>query len=112
MASLSYLLAHNMKEQRRILSISQAKLAEWVNTSTHYIAMIELERKTPSLPMLERIAAALKLNPAELFSMKDVPVVSLNKLKKSILTEIEKAVCNVVIEKINELDTNVKEETG
>jgi transcriptional regulator with XRE-family HTH domain len=112
MASLSYLLAHNMKVQRRNLRISQATLAEWLNTSTNYIAMTELERKTPSLAMVERIAAALKVNPAELFSMQNVPAESLNKLQKSILADIEKAVCNVVAEKINELETKPKEETG
>jgi DNA-binding XRE family transcriptional regulator len=37
-----------MKVQRQILGISQAKLAERVNTSTHYIGMIESEKK--SLP--------------------------------------------------------------
>jgi transcriptional regulator with XRE-family HTH domain len=107
MASLKKLLAHNMKEQRRFLGISQAKLAEWINTSTHYIAMIELELKTPSLLMVERIAAALKVDPAELFSVRNVPPESLKKLQKSILADIEKAVCNVVTEKIKNIDKEV-----
>jgi len=49
MTSLKKILAFNIKEKRRILGLSQAALAERVNTSTHYIAMIELERKTQSL---------------------------------------------------------------
>jgi DNA-binding XRE family transcriptional regulator len=111
MAILGKLLAHNMKEQRRILGISQATLAEWINTSTHYIAMIELERKTPSLPMVERIAAALKLNPAELFSMRNVPSASLKTLQKTVLADIEKAVCHVVVEQIKNLEKGEREET-
>jgi transcriptional regulator with XRE-family HTH domain len=111
MTSLKKLLAHNMKEQRRFLGISQAKLAERINTSTQYIAMIELERKTPSLLMVERIAAALKVEPVELFSMRNVPPLSLKKLQKAILADIEKAVCHVVAEKIKNIEKEAEEET-
>ena len=106
MTSLKKLLAFNMKEQRRILGISQATLAEWINTSTHYIAMIELERKTPSLYMLERIAAALKIDPPELFSMKKAPSASLRKLHKTVLEDIEKAVSIIITERLNEVENS------
>jgi len=106
MTRLKKLLAFNMKEQRRILGISQAALAERVKTSTHYIAMIELERKTPSLDMLERIAKALQIDPSELFSVKAVPIVSLRNLQKTVLQEIEKAVGNIITEHINEAETD------
>ena len=106
MTSLKKLLAFNMKEQRRVLGISQAALAERVKTSTHYIAMIELERKTPSLDMLERIAIALQIDPPELFSVKTVPTVSLRNLQKTVLQDIEKAVGNVITERINEIETS------
>jgi transcriptional regulator with XRE-family HTH domain len=96
MASLLKLLAFNMKEQRRIQGISQAALAERVNTSTHYIAMIELERKTPSLPMVERIAAALGVDSPELFSMRAIPSESLKTLHKSVLEGINSAVGNTI----------------
>ena len=92
MTNLKKLLAFNMKEQRRILGISQAVLAERVNTSTHYIAMIELERKTPSLPMIERIAAALQIDAPELFSMQSIPQETIKKLQKAVLSDINKAV--------------------
>ena len=108
MTNLKKLLAFNMKEQRRVLGISQAALAELVKTSTHYIAMIELERKTPSLDMLERIAIALQIDPPELFSAKAVPAVSLRNLQKTVLQDIEKAVGNIITERINEAETGVK----
>jgi transcriptional regulator with XRE-family HTH domain len=69
MTKLRSLLAHNIKEKRRILGISQAKLAERVKTSTHYIGQIELENKFPTPEMLERIAAALEMDSPQLFSM-------------------------------------------
>ena len=63
-----------MKVQRQILGISQAKLAEKVNTSTHYIGMIESEKKFPTPEMLERIAAALEIDAPALFSTKSYPL--------------------------------------
>jgi len=104
MTSLKKLLATNMKEQRRILGISQAKLAERVNTTTHYIAMIELERKTPSLYMIERIAEALQIDPPELFSAKAVSSASLRNLQKTVLQDIEKTVSNVILERLNKVE--------
>jgi transcriptional regulator with XRE-family HTH domain len=89
-----------MKEQRRILGISQATLAERINTSTHYIAMIELERKTPSLLMLERIATALLIDPPELFSMRSIPLKFLNKLQGAVLLDIQKAVGHIISEQL------------
>jgi transcriptional regulator with XRE-family HTH domain len=70
MTNLRDLLAFNMKELRHSLRLSQAKLAEKAETSTHYIGMIELCRKFPSPEMLERIAAALEIDSPELFSTK------------------------------------------
>ena len=96
MTSLIRLIAFNMKEKRRILGISQAALAERISTSTHYIAMIELGRKTPSLLMLERIAAALEIDPPELFSIHKIPDVSLKKLQKAVLLDLEIAVAEVI----------------
>ena len=85
MTSLKKLLAFNMKERRRILGLSQAALAERVNTSTHYIAMIELERKTPSLPMIERIAKALEIDSPEIILMQSIPEEALRTLQEKVL---------------------------
>ena len=73
MTSLRSVLAFNMREQRHILGISQSKLAEKVDTSTHYIGMIENEKKFPTPEMLERIAAALEIDAPALFSTKNYP---------------------------------------
>jgi transcriptional regulator with XRE-family HTH domain len=62
-----------MKAQRHNLGITQAKLAEKVNTSTHYIGMIESKKKFPTPEMLERIAAALEIDAPALFSTKTYP---------------------------------------
>jgi len=104
MTNLKNLLASNMKERRCVLGISQAVLAERVNTSTHYIAMIELERKTPSLPMIERIAKALEIDSPELFSMRSIPAESLKELQKSVLDDVNAAFNTSILGRLKELN--------
>jgi transcriptional regulator with XRE-family HTH domain len=80
-----------MKEQRRILGITQAQLAERVNTSTNYIALIETEKKFPKPEMLERIAAALEIDPPALFATEIRPPTeaeTLARVEKKILSDI------------------------
>jgi transcriptional regulator with XRE-family HTH domain len=52
MTDLRKLLAHNMKERRRVLKMTQYRLAERAETSAYYIAMIETKRKYPSPEMM------------------------------------------------------------
>ena len=57
----------NMKKYRKKRQISQMKLAEMLNTSTSYIGEIEINRKIPSMDMVEKIANALGIEPFRLF---------------------------------------------
>jgi len=93
--NLRELLAYNMKEHRSRLGLSQSNLAERAGLSTQYIAMIELTRKFPSPEMLERIAAALEIDPPELFSIQ-IAEARIRKFQKTVLTDIEKAVSGAV----------------
>ena len=68
MTKLRKILAGNIKKRRKLLGISQAVLAERVETSTDYIGQIEQCKKFPSSEMLERIAEALEMDSPELFS--------------------------------------------
>jgi transcriptional regulator with XRE-family HTH domain len=108
MTGLRAILAFNMKEKRRILGISQAKLAERADISTQYVAMIELEKKFPSPEMLERLAAALEIDPPELFSMPPSPAGSLRKFHEAVGAAVEQvtkeAVQKVIAEHLKELD--------
>ena len=74
MTNLRALLAYNIKERRRVLGISQAKLAETVATSTHHIGQIEQKNKFPSPEMLKRIAAALEIDSPQLFPCPHTPM--------------------------------------
>jgi transcriptional regulator with XRE-family HTH domain len=90
MTSLRHILALNIKERRSFLGLSQVKLAEKVNTAPTYIAMIELETRSPSLEMLERIAIALEIDPPDLFSKKVYPVDLIKDFHESVLQDFEK----------------------
>jgi transcriptional regulator with XRE-family HTH domain len=103
MTNLRDLLAFNMKERRHCLNISQAKLAERVDTSAHYIGMIETGRKFPTPEMLERIANALEIDTPDLFSTKLYPakeVNSVKKLQELLITDI----ASVIAHRFKELD--------
>jgi transcriptional regulator with XRE-family HTH domain len=52
-----------MKEFRKKEGISQMKLAEYLNASSTYIGEIEVGKKFPSMDMIEKIAAVLKIKP-------------------------------------------------
>jgi len=99
MTSLRAILASNMKEYRSILSISQAKLAEKVSTSTNYIANIETKKKFPSPEMLERIAAALEIDPSALFANKKHPhktAVAMAKFKKEMIKDVTESISKTI----------------
>ncbi|MDR1326376.1 MAG: helix-turn-helix transcriptional regulator [Treponema sp.] len=96
MTSIRALLAYNMKERRRMLGISQAKLAERVLTSTHYIAQIEQENKFPSPEMIERIAAALDLDSPQLFSMSSFTEEAAKRFQEGILSDMGTAMTQAI----------------
>jgi len=100
MTSLRALLAQNIREQRRILGITQAQLAEKVGTSAHYIGQIELENKFPTPEMLERIARALEIDSPQLFSMHSFPTEAIKQFQAGLLTDVETAIVSVISSRI------------
>lgn len=98
MVSLRHILALNIKERRCSLGFSQAKLAEKVNTAPTYIAMIELEKRSPSFEMLERIAEALNIDPSELFSKASYPIEAIKQFHETVLVDFEKTLKNHIKE--------------
>lgn len=61
------LFISNLKAYRKIRGISQMRLAELCDSSTGYIGEIESGKRFPSINMIERIAAALKIESWNLF---------------------------------------------
>jgi len=89
MTSLRSLLASNIKKRRKELGISQAVLAEKVNTAAHYIAQIEQKNRFPTPEMLERIALALEIDSFELFSAGPYPFEKIQKFKEGMRADFE-----------------------
>ncbi|MDR0629214.1 MAG: helix-turn-helix domain-containing protein [Treponema sp.] len=103
MTSLRVLLAHNIKERRRVLAITQATLAERVGTSPHYIGQIELGNKFPTPEMLERIATALEIDSPQLFSMESFPSEAITRFQECVLTDLRIAVIQAIDSHLSEL---------
>jgi len=97
-----------MKAYRQKLGITQPELAERANISTNFIGMIEQKRKFPAPEMLERIAAALEIDPSDLFSPSASPESELRKLHKEILDDLGRAISNGVEKAITDKNKKAK----
>jgi len=106
MTNIRDLLAKNMKAYRNSLGLSQAKLAEKVDTSTHYIGMIETMNNFPSPEMLERIAAALGVDTVDLFSTEKTLAASMKNCRKAALKDLRGMMGRFFDDKLKELEKN------
>jgi transcriptional regulator with XRE-family HTH domain len=66
------ILAKNVRRLREEHGLSQEALADVANIDRTYVSSIERERYSTSIDLLERLATALKVTPAELL-MRDPP---------------------------------------
>jgi transcriptional regulator with XRE-family HTH domain len=67
MSELRRLLSANLKALRHRWGFSQAELAERGGVSVSYVGELEVGVKWPSAETLERLAAALHVQPYQLF---------------------------------------------
>jgi transcriptional regulator with XRE-family HTH domain len=93
-----------MKAYRNALGLSQAKLAEKVNTSTHYIGMIETKNNFPSPEMLERIAASLEIDTMDLFSTETNLPEKMKTYRKAALKNVKGLLGQIIDEQLQDLD--------
>ena len=104
MTNIRDVLSKNMKAYRNVMGLSQAKLAEKVDTSTHYIGMIETKNNFPSPEMLERIAAALGIDTIDLFSTeKKLPEI-MRTYRKTALKDIRGLVGRFIDDRLKEIE--------
>jgi len=108
MEKIREILAKNLRENRGRLNMSQPKLAELANLSTHYIASIETLRKFPTPDVIERLANALGIASHELFLVSPTPETAMEKLHDTLAENIEKIITDT-IEKTLSAKINVKE---
>jgi len=96
MTNLREIFAHNLKKKRKKCGLSQAKLAEMVNVSTHHIATIETARNYPTLDLVERMANALDIEIYELFINPLSPHEEMERLYQTTAKNIEQIVANAI----------------
>jgi transcriptional regulator with XRE-family HTH domain len=89
MAGLREIFAENLKKHRRKCGLSQEKLAEKADVSTHYIAVIEIARNFPAADVIERLAGALDIEVYELFTVPHTPNMELEALRQEIRGDTE-----------------------
>jgi transcriptional regulator with XRE-family HTH domain len=104
MTNIRNVLAKNMKAYRNALGLSQAKLAEKVGTSTHYIGMIETKNNFPSPEMLERIAAALGIDTLDLFSTDKKTPEAIKTYRKATIVDVKSLVGRFLDERLKDLE--------
>jgi len=102
MAKIREVLAQNMKMYRQKLGITQSELAEKADISTNFIGMIEQKRKFPAPEILDRIAASLKIETTELFTVSNSPNDELKLLHKEILDDLDRSIGEAVYKAIKE----------
>lgn len=92
MTNIQMCLSRNMKFHRKRLGLSQTALAEKAETAPNYIALIEVGKSFPSLPMMEKIAAALQIDALDLFDKDGLISIDKNSLRADVLERISRAV--------------------
>lgn len=92
MNNVQLCLAKNMKLLRKKQGLSQAALAERAGTASNYIALIEVGKSFPSLPILEKIASALHVDALDLFDKNALSLIDVDTLKKDLLAALSCAV--------------------
>jgi transcriptional regulator with XRE-family HTH domain len=67
---LGEIVARNLRLLRRERGWSQEKLGQKVGISTNYVGMIERQERSPTIKVIEKIAAAFEVDPVELLKEK------------------------------------------
>lgn len=85
------MIGQTIRRFRKLKDIRQGELANICNITQSYLSNIEKGRKTPSTPLIFRIAKALAINPAELFQNEEskVSLSDLNNLKNLVIEQIK-----------------------
>jgi transcriptional regulator with XRE-family HTH domain len=103
MTCIRTLLAYNIKERRRILGISQEKLADKVSLSTQYISQIEQKHKFPSPDMLTRIAAALEIDTPQLFAVDPFSDEVIKQFHNGVMSDLDVFLTQTVRKRLSEM---------
>ncbi len=66
--SLTSTVATNLRRLRNAKGLTQEALAELAKVNRNYVGMIEGEKNSPTIKLLEKLARALEVDPHEFFA--------------------------------------------
>lgn len=91
-------ISENIKILRKRLGWSQEMLAERTGVSAPYITQIEVGKRTPSLDIVEKLAAALGVEYKTLFetTLNSTTIDSIEFSKKLLETKLISAITNAI----------------
>lgn len=75
-----------------------------MDTSAHYIGMLETRAKYPSPEMVERVAAALGIDSTDLFRGDIDPGETVKHLRKAVLADVGDAVGRFIGEQMRDME--------
>jgi transcriptional regulator with XRE-family HTH domain len=87
-----------MKKYRQLLNLSQIALAEKVGCSSTLIGNIEINRRFPSADNINRIADALEVKVADLFSESEPQSMKEMASKQELKAKLERLMGNAIDE--------------
>ena len=110
MNNIREVFSSNLKRHRIARGFSQSKLAEKIESSYHYIGMLETKKKFPSSDMIHKLSEALSIDPTELFLKEISPETLLRNSQKAAFEDVGEAMSQYLSEyvagKIKKLDEN------
>lgn len=80
MEKINSTVSKNIRDFRKLKSLTQEMLAEKAEVSSIYISYLERGTKIPSLEILNRIANVLQVSPADLLMKEDNKNIEIKKL--------------------------------
>lgn len=101
--SLEKTVIDNIKRIRKEKGITQEQLAEACNTATSYIGLMEIYKNVPKLSTIEKIAAALEVEPQVFFQKTELNgdrEMKIEKIKNSVMASVEKELLHSLREMI------------
>ena len=108
MNNIREVFSANLKRFRVARGYSQAKLAEKIGSSYHYVGMLETKKKFPSSEMIQKLSYALSIDPTELFMKEISPETTMKNSQKAAFEDVGEAVNQFlgtyIAEKIKKLD--------
>lgn len=104
---MNQLFIQNLKKWRKIMGLSQEKLAEKCDTGHSYMRQLECGMGHPSFALIGKIAEALEIEPYQLFFDEAAQGQSMQKKRiKSIQTKLIESISNDIQAAFDEFKIN------